>query len=90
MVSAQYATGEAQFERHRFLTGFCYVVFATLASQTVLAEKLKVFKKARRDASSPVQTELLREWKECYFNGKCALRHSETQLSILQQHGAQS
>ena len=63
------ATGEAQFERHRFLTGFLvpkmvpkilqanlifYVVFATLASQTVLAEKLKVFKKARRDASSPV------------------------------------
>ena len=53
-------TGEAQFERHRFLTGFLvpkmvpkilqanlifYVVFATLASQTVLAEKLKVFKK---------------------------------------------
>ena len=54
-------SGEAQFERHRFLTGFWvpkmvpkilqanlifYVVFATLASQTVLAEKLKVFKKA--------------------------------------------
>ena len=51
---------EAQFKRHRFLTGFWvpkmapkilqanlifYVVFATLASQTVLAEKLKVFKK---------------------------------------------
>ena len=33
-----------------------YVVFATLASQTVLAEKLKVFKNARRDASSPVLT----------------------------------
>ena len=47
-----------------------YVVFATLASQTVLAEKLKVFKKARRDASSPVQTKLPGEWKECYFNGK--------------------
>ena len=26
------------------------------ANQTVLAEKLKVFKKARRDASSPVST----------------------------------
>ena len=48
------ATGEAQFERHRFLTGFWVpkmvpkilqanlmfdVVFATLASQTVLAEQ---------------------------------------------------
>ena len=33
---------------------FFHVVFATLASQTVLAEKLKAFKKARRDASSAV------------------------------------
>ena len=76
------STGEAQFERHRFLTGFWvpkmvpkilqaslifYVVFATLASQTVLAEKLKVFKKARRDASSPVLTKPPGEWEECYF-----------------------
>ena len=75
-------TGEAQFERHRFLTGFWvpkmvpkilqanlifYVVFATLASQTVLAEKLKVFKNARRDASSPVLTKPPREQEECYF-----------------------
>ena len=75
-------TGEAQFERHRFLTGFWvpkmvpkilqanlmfYVVFATLASQTVLVEKLKVFKKARRYASSPVLTKPLGEWEECYF-----------------------
>ena len=48
-----------------------YVVFATLASQTVLAEKLKVlakvFKKARRDASSPVLTKPPGEWEECYF-----------------------
>ena len=47
-----------------------YVVFATLASQTVLAEKLKVFKKARRDASSPVLAALAKppgEWEECYF-----------------------
>ena len=29
-----------------------YVVFATLASQTVLVEKLKVFKKARRRQQS--------------------------------------
>ena len=41
-----------------------YVVFATLASQTVLAEKLKVFKKARRDASSPVLTKPPGEWEE--------------------------
>ena len=80
VVSAN--TGEAQFERHRFLTGFWvpkmvpkilqanlifYVVFATLASQTVLAEKLKVFKNARRDASSPVLTKPPGEWEECYF-----------------------
>ena len=51
-----------------------YVVFATLASQTVLAEKLKVFKKARRDASSPVSAKPPGEWEES--NGKCALRHS--------------
>ena len=72
----------APFERHRFLTGFWvpkmvpkilqanlifYVVFATLASQTVLAEKLKVFKKACRDASSPVLTKPPGEWEECYF-----------------------
>ena len=38
---------------------FFHVVFATLASQTVLAEKLKAFKKARRDASSNL-IELLR------------------------------
>ena len=44
-----------------------YVVFATLASQTVLAEKLKVFKKARRDASSPVLAKPPGEWEECYF-----------------------
>ena len=44
-----------------------YVVFATLASQTVLAEKLKVFKKACRDASSPVLTKPPGEWEECYF-----------------------
>ena len=84
-------TGEAQFERHRFLTAFWvpkmvpkilqanlifYVVFATLASQTVLAEKLKVFKKARRDASSPVLTKPPGEWKNAISNGKCALRHS--------------
>ena len=77
-----WSTGEALFERHRFLTGFWvpkmvpkilqanlifYVVFATLASQTVLAEKLKVFKKARRDASSPVLTKPPGEWEECYF-----------------------
>jgi len=42
-----------------------YVVFATLASQTVLAEKLKVFKS--RDASSPVLTKPPGEWEECYF-----------------------
>ena len=82
VVPSAVATGEAQFERHRFLTGFWvpkmvpkilqanlifYVVFATLASQTVLAEKLKVFKKARRDASSPVLTKPPGEWEECYF-----------------------
>ena len=44
-----------------------YVVFATLASQTVLAEKLKVFKKARRDASSPFLTKPPGEWEECDF-----------------------
>ena len=75
-------TGEAQFERHRFLTRFWvpkmvlkilqanlifYVVFATLASQTALAEKLKVFKKARRDANSPVLAKPPGEWEECYF-----------------------
>ena len=54
-----------------------YVVFATLASQTVLAEKLKVFKKARRDASSPVLTKPPGEWGECYLlflmeNAHCA------------------
>ena len=52
-----------------------YVVFATLASQTVLAEKLKVVKKTRRDASSPVLTKPLGEWEECYFfleNAHCA------------------
>ena len=73
---------EVQFERHRFLTGFWvpkmvlkilqanlifYVVFATLASQMVLAEKLKVFKKARRDASSTALTKPPEEWEDCYF-----------------------
>ena len=54
-----------------------YVVFATLASQTVLAEKLKVFKKARRDASSPFLTKNHQEsGKNAISNGKCALRHS--------------
>ena len=51
-----------------------YVVFATLASQTVLAEKLKVFKKARRDASSPVLTKPPGEWEVLFLmeNAHCA------------------
>ena len=51
-----------------------YVVFATLASQTVLAEKLKVFKKARRDASSPNKT--TRRVGRMLFLMENALRHS--------------
>ena len=76
------ALGRPSLKGHLFLTGFgvpkmvpkilqadrmFYVVFATLASQTVLAEKLKVFKKARRDASSPVFQKPPGEWEECYF-----------------------
>ena len=52
-----------------------YVVFATLASQTVLAEKLKVFKKARRDASSPVFNKTARRVGRMLFlmeNAHCA------------------
>ena len=44
-----------------------YVVFATLASQTVLAEKLKAFKKACRDASSPVLTHHQESGKNAIF-----------------------
>ena len=66
-----------------------HVVFATLASQTVLAEKLKVFKKARRDASSPVLTKPPGEWEECYFYWKMRTApqretQNRTVLSILQ------
>ena len=52
-----------------------HVVFATLASQTVLAEKLKVFKKARRDASSPFFNKTTRRVGRMRFlmeNAHCA------------------
>ena len=66
-----------------------YVVFATLASQTVLAEKLKLFKKARRDASSPVLTKPPGEWEECFSTWKMRTApqretQNRTVLSILQ------
>ena len=50
-------------------------MFATLASQTVLAEKLEVFKKARRDASSPVFNKTTRRVGRMLFlmeNAHCA------------------
>ena len=44
-----------------------YVVFATLASQTVLAEKLKVFKKLAETPAVRFLTKPPGEWEECYF-----------------------
>ena len=66
-----------------------YVVFATLASQTVLAEKLKVFKKARRDASSPVSTKPPESGKNAISKWKMRTapqRHRTERC----RHGAQS
>ena len=63
-----------------------YVVFAT-GKQTVLAEKLKVFKKARRDASSPVSTKPPGE-EECYFSWKISGRHRTELAKHLYSHGA--
>ena len=83
-------TEEAQFERHRFdrVRGpkmvpkilpanliFC-VVFATLASQTVLAEAESIQKSSTTPAVRLQQNHPRRVGRMLFLIGKCALRHS--------------